>query len=565
MRQNGKGLKEIVFALFSTAIAVEIMKYIGAPDIIFIAIILFFIYEIWRILMKNDKIKKFFWDLVDGKKSWRINVKEVDGCYGREQIVTEIYNYHMATLENKCALLCGFGGTGKTTVAKCFKEMIRCKTNVLLCKREILQGIVAEQISPNTIVFCDYALEAVQSIMKLYSDILRLNKRRITLVLIERNQRDLYLYEQEFRFGKIFNLNDPKYMLAREILKNIIWYNIKDEKKPSDLSGFDEKLNHLVGLVEEKFDKKYKRPLFCVLLAEIYNDDLNTQFDNINGTFELFNRYWATTTREKRVKNFLLQVCRDANFTLYDETEVRRISDKIRNQIKVLTAIASLLSLEFEYSTNELKIYENGIDVSDTYVDLKNTLQHFLEEEPLILRSKLYDYCIFCDYMSGSGRRISQLEYDLVSNWLFIDAVNSENVGIIDLVFQAINKYTNLIHNAFAYAIRSADEMFGGLLVYLSKHVQYGEYNKQDYYRDIWLCIQEMLSAETNNMAKFNACNLVMQQLISNLQKNNIESLEELKEALLELVGSYSYTKTCEVVLEMIEKLGEEHNEKRKG
>lgn len=518
----------------------EIMEYFTLKHMICIGAILLLWYIMCKLLDSSAKVKEtyakfveLFFYVLDGGLFWERKICTVPGFYGRENIIKELYKYHMSAIERRCILLCGYGGSGKSTIAKNFAKTLNCKTKIKIYDKEQFNRLQQESISSNTIIFCDYALEGINEIISLYNDIQNTNKRRVTLVLIERSETKQYCINKGICFDETFDLNVDKYELKKDILSRIISYNVKndyDEFKnyyePSGCIITKKEAAHLADLVIDRFDSVYKRPIFCVILAEIYKRNPNVKFASRDAISELFREYWDIITRTKRVKMFLQEVANDANFNTNETELIEEISREIRSKMRALIAVSSLLSVELEINITSDKVNINILKenerVEEIYGDLKRCIDKYLSSGKV----KLYNYLLIefgCNDFCKNNRVISP-KYDLVSNWLFVESINNpKEREFIDQVFEILNRYRDLVHDAFSYSIRAADEMFEPLLVYFADSViNYKTYDENDYWRDIRLCVNQMLCAEYQNERGYVACKVVLYKLLGTMQEANL-------------------------------------------
>ncbi len=495
--------------------------FISLP--IFIALyVTYYKYDFFkkRIFLLGQQIVELFRNI-----QYRYKINEIEGFYGRENIIEELYLFHISSKENKRILLSGYGGTGKTTIIKNFEKKLNSKTKVVIYNN----NLNAVQIKSNTIIFCDYALENKESISSFIKTINNGHKRQISFVIIERNFAIDYL-ELAISFDKIINLSDEKYALPYEVLEQILIYNVKhdvinNQYKDSGVDISNREVNRLVDLIFKKLDPSLKRPIFCVIIADIYKENNFTDFSEIENVNNLFDKYWSTITRENKIKEFLRSITNDSEIADYSKTIVKEICKQLKAETNFFELFSSmtLLSFNISYTDSGVQIIiydeylnDRTIDYSKINEVIKPILSqygHFKIKKHLM---PLYSLNEFSVQNNSVDCIIRPIKFDLVAAWMFSKTMLDDNQVIwLKDFLEVINEhYQELLHNIFSFAIRADDEKNCMALMWFSENItNYEKYLFDDFNKDIRMCIQEIISINYHNEDKYNACKLVLNNL----------------------------------------------------
>ncbi len=496
-------------------------------------------------------------------------IKEIDGCYGRDDVIKEIYETHISTKNIKCILLCGYGGAGKSTIIENFHKVLMSRTKMIIYSSDLS----IKNIKSNSIIFCDYALENKNEISNLIQKIKEKQKKRITFVLIERNVA-VSILETKVSFDKIIDLNNSKYTLSNEVLKSILNYNIThnyDEKnRKYEKNSFfvsDDRLKELVNLITKKYDPKLKRPIFCVILASIYKENTNVDFSIQKNVDMLFNRYWDCITRKNKINAFINSISEDKSFSDIYKIAVNDNCNRLKMEINCLTIVSSmtLLSFELDYRDDgiNLKIYnEQYSDVTIEFPYIKKCIEDYLTSFGYFkLKKHLVPLFLLNDFAQNNLNgyyAIKPIRYDIVAAWLFSKLIScdDERKWFEEIIKTICLNYHDLMHNMFNFSIRAADENFSSALIWFSKNIKiYNQYTFNDFKKDIDICLQEMYSTYNKNKDKYDACKVVLSNLFDVIYSN--ETLMEYERETLRAILSNAIDSNIDIDIEIKDYLQE--------
>ncbi len=421
-------------------------------DIVFVPLIIAFLIiirrQITRLFKAVKHCKNFL--LLKIKKQKKIIF------YGRTELIKNICKTHDKGKNNKCLVIYGNGGTGKTTIAKYIATHFCLKRNIEIIER----GRIPQNVQKNTMYFFDYIYESEEAIFDFYNNLTP--KSHITVVLLEREFVISNLISNKITVTKSFDLNSTDYSLSITDLTNILHDNVAYDYIPSDklykannINYSLEVLHKYAELIVQKFDRKYCRPIFAVILAKLFKFAPNFNINNVNDIDNLFNEYWhMTMSRDKYSK--LLSLANSAQTDLINELE--------RNSklLILLCSVANLsIKVSFPIKQSNIEIYSENekIHCPDLIEYIYNKLEKF----------SVYSFKFFFsrnhENIEDGIFSVNKLEYDLLIAWLFVSCMEESQNQNLELkkMFLTFNSAETdgtkkLMINTHSFLLRAADE-----------------------------------------------------------------------------------------------------------
>lgn len=370
--------------------------------------------------------------------------------HGRDMVIADIYKIHNEGKSNKCIFICGNGGAGKTTIAK-YCNLNKFGHNVVIVNNKEYMP-TATDIKSNRIYFFDYILEFQDKIATLYNA-LRPNMH-ITFVLLER-ELAIDNLSQIIEPYETIDLNNN--ILTKKNLEEIIYDNIlydyntaKSYYCKSYNNCSTEKIKEFAKDIIERIDPRFHRPIFAVIVAQLYKKNNNFDLRNLNNISELFQQYWDATMGGNKYKKLI---------TLTTAAEKNIINRQINN-VKILTLLVSITDIDIYID------FETGkkiVDLQYHSMPLEcEVIRKFVIEKTEYITEKNYEF-FFSKSLHKKNACVQKCDYDLVAAWLFVSCIDNDNLRMelhkMFIVLLSQESYEKLIpSHIYSFYMRVADE-----------------------------------------------------------------------------------------------------------
>lgn len=405
--------------------------------------------------------------------SKKIKIKQIRGFFGREEVIKNILNYHRSSIGVLNGIIYGFGGSGKTALAKNFEKAAKnyCYTIFIGLGIEIP---CINSIKNNTIIFIDYAYEYTKSgnerdRIKRFIESCRDSGKKISIWFLERTtlkEHILIEFNIDVSSTKKINLNEEG-VNNKTILRQIFEYRLKEYNRAN--------IEKYVQLITNRFDPKYFRPIWATIMSDLLIDDPRNDFENYGSKVKLLEEYWKYRLKRKNFDAFLDQVS-DNNGR---KEEVRIYKMELTNRaesIMLFCAITSLSIIIDDTNTERVISFERN---GKNYVneELEKLVQNILimgEKIKTPIRHSLLAQLFPSEVNTDRGSIITiNLDvYDIIVSWLLEHAIKNDK-NIVNLLQCVSGDLTNHI---IAYLTRAYDEDNGKALLWWFTSI-YTEFN----------------------------------------------------------------------------------------
>lgn len=388
------------------------------------------------------------------KNLWKFLNKRKVFLFGRTNIEDDIYSHHKKGRHNKCILICGNGGTGKTTIAKYMEAYPKLGARILVVDNGDIPS--SDKVKNNTIVFFDYIYENKDDIIKLYNDLKK--NSHITFILLEREFNSDNLRE-EIKITKEIDLNERTNRLNKEDMKNVIYHNItydydkikKCYRKNTEPFNM-EKAEKYSEVIESRFDSKYFRPIFAVIISKLYKTEKNFQIDNFNNVDELYCQYWnmilGKEKHERAFKKFL--------------ASEKVIIENLVNDVKLIIIFVALSGLRISFEFLQNKVHNITLYEGDSVFGSELLLKYITDRMKYLTKLN-FAFFLQENVKEYNGKYfIEKHDYDLSIAWLFKHCLEDSKlkIHVLDLI-SSINNTENarfVLTNMYSCLSRIGDE-----------------------------------------------------------------------------------------------------------
>lgn len=374
--------------------------------------------------------------------------------YGRTELIKNICKTHDKGRDNKCLVIYGNGGTGKTTIAMYMSTHFCLKRNIEVIER----GRIPQKTKKNTIYFFDYIYESEEAIFNFYNELKP--KSHITVVLLEREFAISNLISNKITVTKSFDLNSKDYRLSIHDLTNILRDNvsydyIQNDKvyKANNIIYSLDVLQNYAKLIVNKLDSKYCRPIFAVILAKLFKSVPNFNIRHIDSIDSIFDEYWYMTMGKEKYSRLLSLANREQTALIKELEE----NSKLLILLCSFTNLSIKVSFPIQESNIEIYIESEKINCPSLVNYIYNKLEKFTIHSFKFFfprDTENTDDGVFC---------VNKLEYDLLTAWLFISCIKKGQEIELKKMFLTFNSIETegtkkLTVNTHSFLLRAADE-----------------------------------------------------------------------------------------------------------
>jgi DNA polymerase III delta prime subunit len=395
----------------------------------------------------------------------KFTITQIDGFYGRENIIKQIMHWHREKGISKCLFLGGYGGTGKSTIAKHFSESIDhiLKVYVVNYTDKIPNP---SDLGKDVIIFFDYALERTDDISS-FIRIAKESKKRISIIIVERPFANDVWIKHKIVFDLLIDLNSTQNCISNESLELTLRFNVENDYDSSkrkyigtnkSISFLDTK--RIIDLIVNDIDKVYRRPIFAMIVAKLY---LKGSFDvnAINTKQSIFEEYWDTLLSENKQKQWISKL----DGVSQDSEIILNITKKLIVFSKVYSLVSAIARINISLVNTGKELYLNLTDpVSNdilnnehlrmlltptiTIPGTNDTISIF-KVKNIIKYENLRMFFFLDSHKTDSekGIRIG-CTYDLVSAWLLRDLIKKEGRLLNSIMEHFIIDYTDNVYNS---------------------------------------------------------------------------------------------------------------------
>lgn len=513
------------------------------------------IYSIASIIGYRKKIwwwiKKCYYSIV--KKPM---IQSVPGFFGRETVVKIIYEQYCASKGIRTILICGMGGSGKTTVYSFFSKVLANSPRVV----SFTKSISAKSLHNRTILFADYAYENLTQINNLISSLAELKKKRILVVLLERTYAKGYLATLKYDF--IIDLNESEYTLTEENLQSIITYNVaykydaeKDNFVNSNTTIDEQKAHELANQITKRIDPVYHRPVFAYIIAELYRANPQLDFSKTTSINLLLEQYWKKKTRYHMLQGLVTDS--DAEFGA-DKMRIEAAVNNAKQLVELLTLFCSMTKLIIKHdnrnrvllqSDDEMIIDQHLSEYIDTYIS--RMLDDDIKKH---LVTKILDIDIgkTPEFQTESKFEIKPIRFDIVSTWL-LEKYYSTSPEYTRELGSIIRSITNkqIDKAVLSFILRSINDDNNDILSWYGKiKDEFVNYEIQDFEDIICSSFEKIdVAVHNNNNSTVDSINNFLIDLIETIfDHTSNEAVNALSVRIQKILGDSMYLPTTRII-----------------
>lgn len=455
-----KEIEKIIIALVGSAL--EMWRGDSSTRLLYALLIFVALYCLSTLISSwknvSQWIRKEFYTVTK-----RPLIDSVPGFCGRENVIREIYEQYCLAKGVRIILICGLGGSGKTTVSSYFTKVLVNSPRVKMYST----NCSAKSLHSRTILFVDYAYENLSLIKNMISALKESRRKRILVVLLERTYAKQYLGLLEY--DCIIDLNENRYTLTQENLAAIISFNVSnifDKEKGIYISTGIEieagKTRELAEQITTQIDPKYRRPLFAYIIAELYRSKPNLDFSETTSINLLLEKYWQNKTRYHMMQGLVRAT--DDEF-IADKHRIESAVENAKQLVELLTLFCAMTRLSIEYDNKNGVVLRSNDDIIDdehlnSYITkyIKRMLDDNIQKH---LVTKMLEIDIQTAHESDQDSKIvfHAIQFDIVSTWLlgkFYRDSPEYTRELGKIIYEISNK--GIDKTAFSFILRSIDE-----------------------------------------------------------------------------------------------------------
>ena len=393
------------------------------------------------------------------------------GFCGREDVIKEVYDQYCATKEINVVLICGLGGSGKTTIFNFFnKVLINAPKTIIFANHS-----VAKTVHNSSIVFADYAYENLGAIRDFIHDLKENRKKKILIVLLERTYAKEYL--SVIKYNHIIDLNRPKYILEKEALASIISYNVSNlfDTQTNQYIATSEKIDwkhslQFANQLTTNIDPQYHRPIFAVLIAELYRDDKNLNLNETNSMNSLIEKYWKKKTRYSTMQGLIKAT--DSEFRA-EKAQITEAINNAKQLVELLTLFCAMSRLKIEFKSRDtVTIYSNNQIVNDEKLTsyINQYFSRMIDDnvkKHLVIKILGIDVSTSYEDLEYPHFVIEPNRFDIVSTWLLNKFYNETGANILELssIISSVSD-RNVEKSILSFVLRAIDEDNSDILIW---------------------------------------------------------------------------------------------------
>lgn len=363
-----------------------------------------------------------------------IRYMEERGLYGRTEFVHSIYLWHKKSKKKQCAIICGYAGSGKTTIIRYFEELPQMRNHCKVITK--IEGIPnAGNIKKNTILFFDYAIEMREKIQRLYKSLD--NKKKVTFILLERDKTE-YAFKQGLDEDidiKVFNINEEA-PLSETDLAHIINYHYRyryDEYEKEmicvNVSDYPKDLKRYVDVLVQKVDPNFRRPIFAVFLGQMLREEKYFNLEAIADQDYLCETYWEKVKSQEKYRKY------EELEKMQENLVEKSVLNILIEQSKIPILIASILKIKIRISFAGKDIKWDVIE-DDLHKKEFERLMSLFEQKFNKLSEGQMTFFFGLEiekenetyYRARSGIVETESQFDLLIAWLFRNCIRDEKV-----------------------------------------------------------------------------------------------------------------------------------------
>ncbi len=485
--------ENIIWFLLSTLILPAIFSIIGLKSknnmYYYIAIIILAISII--IIMKFKKRINRIINKIKYKIFKKVKIHNINGFYGREDIIRQIMLWHRSSNNVKCALITGFGGTGKSTIARNFDKSIdKIVNSIVVGNSDTMPNISKKS---KCVIFFDYAFERADEILEFYENALQVNSH-ISIIVLERNFAEDQFSYNGLEFSKAFNLND--HLINEENLAKTICFNVENDYvkkacsyRPSNVSIPSHKAKAYVDTIINKIDQKYHRPIFAFIIADLYKENNSLSLEDKDTKDRIFIAYWDLMVSTSKCENKLKHWKKKAGFTDAEIDIVDIMFKSLKKYSKLYTLISSLthFNIHIQMSLDQsfgLVLYEHEIlinspgliDILNPKINYQNYSSYNLFKWNKLNNIDILRLFFFLD--SHEIRKsivVKESPFDLISAWLLRDFIKSDNDLLSTVISLLLKDYWENIYSAITRSVDEGDH--SSILIWFYETMNNWEYD----------------------------------------------------------------------------------------
>ncbi len=359
---------------------------------------------------------------------------EERGLYGRTDFVRSIYLWHKKSKKKQCAIICGYAGSGKTTIIRYFEELPQMRNRCRVITQ--IEGIPnVSNIKKNTIFFFDYAIEMREKIQRLYKSLDK--KKNVTFILLERDKTE-YAFKQGLGEDidiKVFNINEVA-LLSEADLAHIINYHYRyryDEYQKEmicvNVADYPKDLKRYVDVLVQKVDPNFRRPIFAVFLGQMLREEKSFNLEAIADQDYLCETYWKKVKSQEKYRKY------EELEKLQEGLVEKKVLNTLIEQSKIPILIASILKIRIRISFAEKDIKWDVIE-EDLHKKEFEKLMSLFQQKFIKLSEGQMIFFFGLEiekengtyYRARSGIVETESQFDLLIAWLFRNCIQDEEV-----------------------------------------------------------------------------------------------------------------------------------------
>ena len=398
---------------------------------------------------------------------------------GRENVIRVIYGQYYLTKGIGTILVCGLGGSGKTTICNNFEKVLLNAPRVCF-----FTGNNMKECQKNhSIIFVDYAYENIDSIIRFREHLNSNRKKKVLLVLLERTYAKTIM--SSLSFDCTIDLNESEYTLSPDDIADIISFNIShsyDKENKEYISTKIEidstKAKELAEYICDVIDKKYHRPIFAYIVAELYRAESNREKFDLSKTessIELLERYWKMKTRH----TIMMSLIEADKKGFFAGGNIAEALNNVKRMVEILTLFCSMTKLTIEYDSNGVTVLKSDTSVINDE-RLCDCIKAFIDASvnsaiKRHLISKILDMelgtLIICE--NDLKMIIKPIVFDIVSTWLLGKTFNVSgrskdySIQLAKLIQNITDQNVN--YAVISFVLRSLDENNTNILSWYSR------------------------------------------------------------------------------------------------
>ena len=435
-------------------------------------------------------------------------LKSVPSFCGREDVINEVYTQYWSAKGVRVVLICGLGGSGKTTVYKFFNKVLLNAPKTATFS-EHLRAI---SVRNNSIIFADYAYENLSAIREFICKLKEAHKKRVLIVLLERTYAKEYF--SVINYDHIIDLNSARYILDEKTISKIIEYNVshfwQETTNQYIETGIGIDLQHsmqFANRITSEIDSQYHRPIFAVIIAELYRNDTNLDLNDTNSVNSLLERYWKQKTRYSTMQALIKAT--DTAFRAEKEWIIEAINNA-KQLVELLTLFSSMSRLKIEIKNrNCIEVYSNEEQVNDEKLTdyISKYVSRMIDDEVkkhMVIKILGIDISRTYESVDYPHLVIEPNEFDIVSTWL-LGKFYKESPEYTNQLGSIVSSVSSacIDKSIFSFVLRAIDEDNSDILIWYNKLKDcFINYNLWDFNEKLKELLERLNQAIANSQTK---------------------------------------------------------------